>query len=119
MHTVPEKSEQSRYERYLADGIAIVVPEMKCSYLFDYLLKIGVMTANGMANVPLSWQELNAWVQATGVPLNFWELGVIHKASSVYVNQLELSRKPDAPMPERVIEQDPRKLAKHIKSILR
>ena len=92
---------------------------MKCSYLFDYLLKIGVMTSNGMSNVPLSWQELNAWVQATGVPLNFWELGVIHKASAVYVNQLELSRKPDAPMPERVIEQDPRKLAKHIKSILR
>ena len=103
----------------MADGTVIVVPEMKCSYLFDYLLKIGVMSFNGMANVPLSWQELNAWVQVTGTPLDAWELKVIHKASEVYVNQLEASRKPEAPMPERIIEQDPRKLAKRIKSILR
>lgn len=77
------------------------------------------MTSNGMGNVPLSWQEINAWVQLTKIELNAWELSVIHKASSVYVNQLELSRKIDAPMPERVIEHDPRELAKHIKSILR
>lgn len=92
---------------------------MRCSYLFDYLLKIGIMTYNGMANVPLSWQEINAWVQGTGTPLNAWELNVIHRASEVYVNQVELSRKPDAPMPERIIQQDPTKLAKRIKSILR
>jgi hypothetical protein len=103
----------------MTDGVAIVVPEMQCSYLFDYLLKIGVMSFNGMANVPLSWQELNAWVQVTGTPLDAWELKVIHKASEVYVNQLELSRKIDAPMPQKIVEQDPRKLAKHIKSILR
>ena len=77
------------------------------------------MSYNGMANVPLSWQELNAWVQGTSTPLNAWELNVIHRASEVYVNQVELSRKPDAPMPERLIKQDPIKLAKRIKSILR
>lgn len=92
---------------------------MRCSYLFDYLVKIGIMSYNGMANVPLSWQELNAWMQATGTPLNAWELRVIHKASEVYVNQVELSRKPDAPMPERIIQHDPVKLAKHIKNVLR
>lgn len=119
LHTVPENQEESRYERYLAEGVTVVVPEMQCSYLFDYLQKIGIMTSNGMGNAPLSWQEINAWMQATGVPLNFWELGVIHKASAVYVHQLELSRKIDAPMPERVVEQDPRRLARHIKSILR
>lgn len=119
LHTVPEKQEQSRYERYVEQGVTIVVPEMKCSYLFDYLLQVGTMSFNGMANVPLSWQELNAWVQVTGITLNEWELRVIRRASEVYVNQLELSKKPDAPMPERIIEQDPRKLAKHIKSILR
>lgn len=119
LHTVPEKQEQSRYERYIQDGVDVVVPEMKCSYLFDYLIRIGIMSSSSMGNVPLSWQELNAWVQVTGIPLNEWELRVIRRASEVYVNQHELSKKIDAPMPERVIEQDPKKLAKHIKSILR
>ena len=77
------------------------------------------MTSNGMGNVPLSWQELNAWVQATGTPLDAWELRVIHRASEVYVNQHELSKKADAPMPERIIEQDHRKLASRIKNVLR
>lgn len=103
----------------MASGTMIDVPDMKCAYLFDYLLKIGTMTFNGMANVPLSWQELNAWVQVTGTPLNVWELKVIHRASEVYVSQVELSRKADAPMPERIIVQDQAKLAKRIKSVLR
>lgn len=72
-----------------------------------------------MGNTPLSWQDLNAWVQVTGTPLDAWELRVIHRASEVYVNQLELSKKPDAPMPEPIIQQDPNQLAKRIKNILR
>jgi len=103
----------------MADGVAIVPPDVKCSYLFDYLLKIGAMTFNGMANVPLNWQDINAWVQVTGIALDAWEASVIHKASEIYVNQIEFSKKPDAPMPERIIDRDQNKLAKSIKSILR
>lgn len=103
----------------MKDGVAIVTPEVKCAYLFEYLLKIGVSSPNGMGDVPLSWQDLNAWVQVTGVPLSAWEVSVIRKASEAYVSQMELSRKPDAPMPERIVEHDQNKLAKRIKNILR
>lgn len=92
---------------------------MKCSYLFDYLLKLGVMSNNGMGNVPLSWQDIDAWMRVSGVQLDAWEAKVIHKASEIYVNQFELSKKPDAPMPERIVDYDQNKLAKRIKSILR
>ena len=103
----------------MQDGVTIVSPELNCSYLFSYLLDCGVMSNNGTGNIPLSWQELLAWMQAVGVTLNAWEVKVIHRASEVYVNQLELSRKPDAPMPERIVEHDQGELAKRIKSILR
>lgn len=103
----------------MQDGLTIVSPEMYCSYLFSYLLEIGVMTNNGTGNVPLSWQDLAAWIQVTGINLDAWEVKVIRRASEIYVNQLELSRKPDAPMPERIVEYDQNKLAKRIKSILR
>jgi hypothetical protein len=82
-------------------------------------MKIGAVSSNGMGTVPLSWQELNAWKDATGVPLNWWELTVIHRASDAYASQLERSTKLDCPMPDKIIEHDPNKLAKHIKNILR
>lgn len=119
LHTTPEKQDQTRYERYINDEVILSIPEVKCMYLFEYLLKMGVMCFSGMINVPLSWSEIKSWCELTGVRLSAWEVQTIRRASEVYVEQVELSRKPDAPMPERVIEQDPRKLAKHIKSILR
>lgn len=116
LHITPEKQEKSRYERFIDDGIGFNLPEMKCSYLFEYLLKIGAISYSGK---PLSWQDLDAWVNLTGIQLNVWELEVIYQASAIYANQMQLSKKVDAPMPERIIEQDQQKLAKHIKSILR
>lgn len=119
LHTAPEKQDETRYERYLQEGVVIELPTIRCSYLFDYLMQIGAVSSNGMGTVSLSWQELNAWKQTIGVELNAWELAVIHRASDAYAVQLSKSYKPDCPMPERIIEQDPKKLAKHIKSILR
>lgn len=119
LNTKPEKSDYTREERFIDEGSEVVYPEMKCKYLFDYLLMIGAVSNNGMGTVGLSWQEINAWKQATGIPLNAWELSVIYKASDAYAVQLATAVKYECPMPERVIEQDPLKLAKRIKSILR
>lgn len=95
------------------------LPQVECLYLFDYLIKIQPIVHDGMGNRPLGWQDILAWVELTKTPLNAWDVSVIHKASQVYLSQLELSKKPDAPMPEPIIKQDQLKLAKHIKSILR
>lgn len=119
LNTVPEKHEQTRYDKYIADGTPVDLPEIRCSYLFDYLMRIGAVSHNGMGTVSLSWQELNAWKQATGTPLDVWELSVIHKAADAYATQLAKSYKPDCPMPERIVQHDRDKLAKHIKNVLR
>jgi hypothetical protein len=119
LNTKPDKSEYTRKERFEFEGIEIIYPEIKCEYLFIYLLKIGAVSNNGMGAIGLTWHEINAWKQATGVPLNAWELEVIHKASDAYASQLSISRNFDCPMPERILQQDPVKLARHIKSILR
>jgi len=82
-------------------------------------MSAGACVNTGMGQVPLSWQELESWQKQQGFALNPWELSIIRKASSVYVEQLQLSSKADCPPPSKVIEQDPKKLAQHIKGILR
>lgn len=72
-----------------------------------------------MGQVPLSWQELESWQKQSGFSLNPWELGIIRRASTVYVEQSQAAVKADCPPPGKVVEQDQRKLAQHIKGILR
>ena len=72
-----------------------------------------------MGLVPLSWQELESWQKQQGITLSPWELSIIRKASAVYVEQHHISTKVDCPPPGKVVEQDQKKLAQHIKGILR
>lgn len=80
---------------------------------------MGACSNFGMGQVPLSWQEIESWQRQQGITLRPWELSIIRQASVVYVEQLQLSRKADCPPPGKVVEQDQKKLAQHIKSILR
>lgn len=80
---------------------------------------IGACMNTGMEQVPLSWQEIESWQNQHGFNLNPWELSIIRRASVAYVNQLRESRKADCPPPGKVVEQDQKELARHIKGILR
>lgn len=82
-------------------------------------MNMGACSHTGMGQAPLSWQEIEAWQVLNGISLKPWELSIIRKASAVYVEQSQLSGKVDCPPPGKVVEQEPEKLAKHIKSILR
>jgi hypothetical protein len=82
-------------------------------------MSAGAYLTMGMGAVPLSWQELESWQKQQGFNLNPWELSIIRKASAAYVDQMQLSSKVDCPPPGKVVEQDPKKLAQHIKGILR
>lgn len=82
-------------------------------------MQVGPCQNTGMGLVPIGWQELYAWQKQQGLVLNPWELGIIRKGSSAYAEQAQLSGKIDCPPPGKVITQDPDKLAKHIKGILR
>lgn len=67
----------------------------------------------------LSWQDIDSWQKLFGIELNAWECNVIHNASSAYVEQVHQSSKVDCPPPIRIVEQDQKQLAKHIKSLFR
>jgi hypothetical protein len=116
---VPEKSEESRIEQYEAAGKEIIWPDLSCPYLFDLLMSMGAYTNLGMGHVPLSWQEMESWQEQNGIELKPWELGIIRRSSAAYVQQLQVSTKPDCPPPGKVVEQDQKELAKRIKGILR
>jgi hypothetical protein len=73
----------------------------------------------GMGLIPLTWQEISAWQESSGISLATWEANAIRRASKEYARQVSISDKPDCPPPGKVIEQDPEKAAKHIRSILR
>jgi hypothetical protein len=116
---VPEKSDQSRFEKFEEEGKAIAWPELQCSYLADLLFEIGPCLQGGMGLVPLTWQEIAAWQEASGVRLSMWEANALRKASKAYAHQVSVSDKPNCPAPGKAVEQDPDKLAKHIRSVLR
>lgn len=119
LYTVPDKQEGSRIEQYLEAGREIIWPDITCRYLFDYLMQVGPCQVNGMGQVAIGWQELESWQKQQGLVLNPWELSIIRKASAAYAEQAHLSSKPDCPPPGKVVDQDPKDLAKHIKGILR
>lgn len=119
VNAVPEKQEESRLDVFIEQGEDVIWPEVSAMYLVHYLMEIGPCSSNGMGLIPVSWQEIQAWQEQQGLSLNAWELKIIRMASGAYANQANISSKPDCPPPDKVIEKDPLKLAKHIKDILR
>jgi hypothetical protein len=116
---VPDKVESSRLEQYEADGTEIKWPEVTLQYLIDYFFECGACLSTGMGNVPITWQELKAWQDQTGIELQPWEARILKQASRAYVTQAQESTKPNCPPPGRVVEADPLKQAQKIKSIFR
>lgn len=116
---MPDKQEQSRYEKYLERGVAIVIPELTLTYLFEYLMRIGPCIYSSMGQEPLNWTDLESWQNQHGITLSPFELSIIRKASVIYVEQIQLSKKPDCVPPVKMVEQETEKFVNHIKSILR
>jgi hypothetical protein len=82
-------------------------------------MEIGPCLNSGMGTYPLTWQEIEAWQKQRDIELSAWEARTIKTASTIYAHQTSISTKPDCPPPNKAIEQDPEKVAKHIKSLFR
>ena len=119
VQAIPEKQEKSRLEQYIDKDAVINWPDVDAYYLVRLLMEIGPCLNSGMGIYPLTWQEIDAWQKQTGVELNAWEAKTIKTASAIYAHQSTISVKPDCEAPNIAIEQDPHKVAKHIKNILR
>jgi hypothetical protein len=119
LSAVPNEQEKSRLQQQRDAGNEVQYPVVTANYLLEYLFEIGPAVPGAMGAVGLSFSEIESWQRQVGINLAPWEVRAIHAGSDAYANQLSISRDPTCPPPLQVIERDPEKLTKHIKSILR
>ena len=99
----PEKQKQSRYKQLVGEDEhhpSLELPPVDFgAYLVEYLQELGFCSYQGMGATPISFLEIQAWQQATGLVLSPWEVLAIHTLSSDYVGQLRTSENPQTPAP--------------------
>lgn len=86
------------------------------NHIIEWLHEVGP-TQDG--DKPLSWQEINAWKQATGTEATAEELVMIRQLSRVYVAQYHRSDNPDEPPPNRPRNVDKAALKGRVRAVLR
>jgi hypothetical protein len=96
------------------------LPEIdpEAQHLIEYLMDAGPVVSGAQGTAPLSWADLQAWQEGSGVSLPPWQLRLIRRLSSEYLAETIRAEAHDAPPPwERAPDRG--RIAKHIKSILR
>lgn len=78
---------ESRLARRRAQGLEDpqMPPVEHGKYLLKYLHKVGPSMGTGMGAIPLTFGELQAWQQQTGLDLQPWEVETLRRLSSDYV----------------------------------
>jgi len=91
----------SRLERLKKDGITQQMPPNPVPHIVDRLLEIGLVEANGVGAVPISWREINEWQRATSVDLAPWEARLIRHLSTEYLAEGRRAESENYPPPWR------------------
>ena len=78
-------------------------PEMPAAgaaaHLLDYLCELGPVKGGGMGAVVISWPDITAWQQATGIELSAWEARGLRRLSQEYLNASHEAKAYDCPAP--------------------
>jgi hypothetical protein len=117
----PEEPTLTRAEIMAKKGVVPDLPYLSGGhYLIDYLMEAGPISAAGMGPVVLTWPELNAWVERTGVDLQPWESRMVRRLSADYLTQSRKSEKLDCPSPafKPLTDEAREVLAKQLESAL-
>jgi len=90
---VPEGSKKSRLTAFKNsaddDSTFLQFPEIEgAGYLVALFREAGLAMSNGMGAVPLTWQELDAWLRTTELSLTVWEKLTIREMSEAYASEL-------------------------------
>lgn len=107
LHAIPKGRKETRWDAYKKaddDHYMLELPDVSeeyaCAYLIHHLQELGLMSHSGMGPIPISWPEINAWVNATGVNLTAWELVMLKRLSHEYVmERIEASEDPQRQAP--------------------
>lgn len=88
------------------------------TYLIELLSRIGVAINNGSGIQGISWQEIDAFVSRTKMPINSWEAETIKRLSAIYAASVLKYDNQDASAPFRSDRENAR-IASSMKSALR
>lgn len=109
LHAVPEglkKSRMTSYKEVDVDSTFLKLPDVgNGAYIIGMLHEAGLMSTAGMSVVPLSWQEIDAWIRVTESSPQLWERLLIKEMSEVYVSELNAATVKDRPSPYQAAEE--------------
>ena len=112
---------KTRFEDYKDTEFANSDPDDYAVWLINLASDCGFVSHTGMGVSAISWQEINAWQEATGLKWP-WLASVIHRLSIDYVNEYVLAKDVHRPSPLQVhidlIDQR-EKVAQQIKNIFK
>lgn len=91
----------SRLETLRRKKIEPQLPPISDPYIVNRLVEIGLTGSTGMGAVPLSWGEIVAWQQATGLHLDPWEARIIRALSAAYIAEMRRAEAETCPPPWR------------------
>lgn len=95
----PTLTRREKYERVGSSLLAMPEFDKGEEYLLATWREIGMFGHGAMGAVPLTWSEIKAYCELTGVNLDVWEVGVIMRLSRAYVSMLSEAKNPDAEPP--------------------
>ena len=99
--SLPTDKPLSRYKQRIASGQAVILPPIidEVAYIVHSLFEAGPVSTTGMGSIPITWADLAAWQQGTGISLQPWELRLIRDLSAHYLSEGQLAEKHDCPAP--------------------
>lgn len=78
---------------YNTQGITVDFPTLDCGgYLLEHLENMGFYMSSGMGMIPLTFQEIKAYMELTNNPLNSEEVLLIRQMSQAYIAELNDTR---------------------------
>lgn len=102
------------------DSPLLTMPEVEdCKYLLEFLIDVGISSANGFGMTPLSWSELHSWSILTDTQLTSWDAATIIQLSRSFTSYFTKYDEKDFATPYQLEEFDREAVSQTIGSRLR
>lgn len=90
-------------DEYVPDMPPIEAPR----YLLSYFYEVGPTMSGAMGSAPLTFGEIDAWCNRTGIDLQPWEARGLRRLSIAYLNESRKAEKRDCQPPWRSPDEKP------------
>lgn len=87
-----------------AEGIEPELPALEVgSHLITHLFEVGPVSVGMGSASPISWVDLAAWQEQTGVELQPWEARLVRRLSREYASETQRAQDPAAASPLAIL----------------